>query len=330
MATVRRSLVLVVAALACVGSFGSARAADPVATFSIVGYDPQTKELGVAVQSRFFAVGSVVPWARAGVGAIATQAFANTTFGPRGLGLLEAGRTPEETMKALLADDEGRDRRQVGIVDAQGRSASHTGKECQPWAGGVTGPNFSAQGNILVSQATVQAMAKTFQETKGILGEKLMRAIEAGQAAGGDSRGMQSAAILIVREKRGYGGFNDRYCDLRVDDAKDPIRELRRIFDMWQLQALINDGYLRVEAGDFAAAIQLGETAVKLDPTSAEAKYDLACFLSRAGRKAEAIAQLELAVKLDPAMGPRGATDTDLAPLKDDPKFQALTAKPKP
>ncbi|MFN8177517.1 MAG: DUF1028 domain-containing protein [bacterium] len=318
--------MLGIAALACAGSFGSSRAAEPIATFSIVGYDPQTKELGVAVQSRFFAVGSVVPWAKAGVGAIATQAFGNTTFGPKGLGLLAGGATPEETMKALLADDEGRERRQVGIVDAQGRSTSYTGKECQPWAGGVTGPNFSAQGNILVSEATVQAMAKAFQETKGILGEKLMRAIEAGQAAGGDSRGMQSAAILIVKDKGGYGGFNDRYCDLRVDDAKDPIEELRRIFDMWQLQALINDGYQRVEAKDFAAAIQLGEDAVKLDPKSAEAKYDLACFFSRAGKKAEALAQLEEAVKLDAAMGPRGATDTDLAPLKDDPKFQALTA----
>jgi tetratricopeptide (TPR) repeat protein len=153
-----------------------------------------------------------------------------------------------------------------------------------------------------------------------------MRAIEAGQAAGGDSRGKQSAGILIVKDSGGYGGLNDRYCDLRVDDAKDPIKELRRIFDMWQVLALVNDGYQRVEAGDFAAAIRLGEDAVKLDPKSAEAKYDLACFYSRAGRKAEALAQLERAVKLDAAMGPRGATDTDLAPLKDDPKFQALTA----
>ena len=308
----------------------SSRAAEPIATFSIVGYDPETHELGVCVQSKFFAVGSVVPWAKAGVGAIATQAAGNTTFGPKGLELLAAGRSPEETLKLLLADDEGRERRQVGIVDAQGRSATYTGKECQPWAGGVTGPSFSAQGNILVSEATVAAMAKAFQETKGMLGEKLLRAIEAGQVAGGDSRGMQSAAIYIVKEKGGYGGFNDRYCDLRVDDSTQPIKELRRIFDLWKIQALILEGYQKVEAGDFAAAIQLGEEAVKLDPKSGEPQYHLACYLSRAGKKAEALAMIETAAKLDPALGTRAATDTDLAPLKDEPKFQALTAAAKP
>jgi uncharacterized Ntn-hydrolase superfamily protein len=327
MPAIRGTLMRCGAALACAAASGSSLPAEPVATFSIVGYDPQTKELGVAVQSRFFAVGSVVPWAKAGVGAIATQASGNTTFGPRGLELLAAGRPPGETVKALLAGDEGRERRQVGIVDAQGRSTSYTGKACQPWAGGVAGPNFAAQGNILVSEATVVEMAKAFQETRGSLGEKLMRAIEAGQGAGGDSRGMQSAAILIVKDRGGYGGFNDRYCDLRVDDAKDPVKELRRIFDMWRIQALINDGYQRVAAGDFAGAVELGAEAVELDPNSAEARYDLACYLSRAGRKAEAMAQLEKAVKLDAAMGPRAATDTDFASLQDDPKFQALTSK---
>lgn len=309
---------------------GSAYAAESIATFSIVGYDPETHELGVCVQSKFFAVGSVVPWAKAGVGAIATQAFGNTTFGPKGLELLAAGKSPEETMKLLLADDEGHERRQVGIVDAQGRSATYTGKECQPWAGGVSGPNFSAQGNILVSEATVAAMAKAFQGTKGMLGEKLMSAIEAGQAAGGDSRGMQSAAIYIVKEKGGYGGFNDRYCDLRVDDSKQPIQELRRVFDLWKIQALILEGYQKVEAGDFNAAIALGQEALKLDPKTGEPQYHLACYLSRAGKKAEALAMIEAAAKLDPALGTRAATDSDLTPLKDEPRFKALTTPATP
>lgn len=315
---------------ATLATIGSPRAGEPIATFSIVGYDPATKELGVCVQSKFFAVGAVVPWARAGVGAIATQASGNTTFGPKGLELLAAGHSPDETMKRLLAADDGRDRRQVGIVDAQGRAATYTGKECQPWAGGVTGPRFAAQGNILVSQPTVDAMAKAFEETNGMLGEKLMRAIEAGQAAGGDSRGMQSAAILIVKEKGGYGGFNDRYCDLRVDDSKEPIQELRRIFDLWKIQALILDGYQKVEAGDFAAAIEVGEAALKLDPKSGEPQYHLACYLSRAGKKTEALAMIEAAAKLDPALGTRAATDTDLTPLKDEPRFKALTATSTP
>jgi tetratricopeptide (TPR) repeat protein len=172
-------------------------------------------------------------------------------------------------------------------------------------------------------------MAKAFQDTQGPLGEKLLRAIEAGQAAGGDSRGMQSAAILIVKDKGGYGGFNDRYCDLRVDDAKDPIQELRRIFGMWQLQALINEGYQRVEAGDFAGAVALGERLVMLYPTSAEAKYDLACYLSRSGKRAEALVQLEAALTLDAALSTRAATDTDFGALQGDPKFQALTSKAK-
>jgi uncharacterized Ntn-hydrolase superfamily protein len=306
----------------------AARADEPVATFSIVGYDPETSELGVAVQSKFFAVGAVVPWAKAGVGAVATQAFANTTFGPRGLELLAQGMSPEEVLVALLGDDPGRESRQVGIVDAQGRAAAHTGTECQAWAGHMTGEHFTAQGNILAGEAVVAAMAAAFRETPGMLGEKLMRAIEAGQAAGGDSRGMQSAAILIVKEGAGYGGFDDIYCDLRVDDHADPIRELRRIFDMWKIQALILEGYRHVEAGDFAAAIAAGEEAARLDDTTGEPHYHLACYLSRAGRANDAIDMLAEAVRRDPKLGPRAADDPDLKPRADDPRFQELTQPP--
>ncbi len=201
-----------------------------VATFSIVGFDPQTKELGIAVSSKFIAVGAVVPWARAGVGAIATQAWANTSFGPEGLRWLEAGGAPQEVLDRLLKADPGREERQVGIVDVRGRSATFTGRACNAWAGGVREENFCAQGNILAGEGVVEAMAKAFREGRGTLAERLLVALEAGQNAGGDRRGRQSAALLVVREKGGYGGGNDRYRDLRVDDHPEPIRELRRIY----------------------------------------------------------------------------------------------------
>lgn len=208
---------------------------DLVATFSIVGYDPKTAELGIAVQSKFIGVGAVVPWAKAGIGAVATQSYANTSYGPVGLELMAEGKTAQEALDILVANDEGRGKRQVGIVDATGNSATYTGAECYDWAGGVTGQNFTAQGNILVSKETVEAMGNTFQSTKGSLAYRLTQALDAGQKAGGDSRGKQSAALLIVKEKGGYGGYNDRAVDLRVDDHPDPIKELIRIFNLHQL-----------------------------------------------------------------------------------------------
>jgi uncharacterized Ntn-hydrolase superfamily protein len=206
-----------------------------VATFSIVGFDPETDSLGVAVQSKFLAVGSVVPWARAGVGAVATQAMANYNYGPRGLELMARGKTADETVEGLISADEEREHRQVGAVDARGRAATFTGSECFEWAGGTTGELYAAQGNILVGGETVEAMARTYRETQGDLATRLLSALDAGQAAGGDSRGKQSAALLVVREGGGYGGDNDRVVDLRVDDHPDPIRELVRIRDLHTL-----------------------------------------------------------------------------------------------
>jgi uncharacterized Ntn-hydrolase superfamily protein len=206
-----------------------------VATFSIAAFDPETDSLGVAVQSKFLAVGSVVPWARAGVGAVATQAMANYNYGPRGLDLMAEGRTAEETVEALTSSDEGRDHRQLGVVDAQGRAATYTGAECFDWAGGVMGEHYAAQGNILVGRETVDAMARAYEGTGGDLAARLLAALDAGQEAGGDSRGEQSAALLVVREGGGYGGDNDRVIDLRVDDHPHPIRELIRIRDLHTL-----------------------------------------------------------------------------------------------
>jgi len=204
----------------------------PVATFSIVGFDPNTKELGIAVQSKFIAVGAVVPWAKAGVGAIATQSYANTKYGPLGLKYLDQGLSPKEVIEKLTADDSSAPRRQVGIVDADGRTATFTGRKCNAWAGGRTGKNYTVQGNILTGHEVVDAMAEAFEKAEGELGARLITALEAGQAAGGDRRGRQSAALFVVREGWGYGGFNDRYRDIRVDDNSEPIKELRRIYEL--------------------------------------------------------------------------------------------------
>ena len=207
----------------------------PVNTFSLVACDPRTGDLGVAVASKFLAVGAVVPWARAGVGAVAAQAWANTSYGPRGLDLLAAGKSPKEALDTLIQEDPQAEHRQAGIVDAKGYSATWTGRECHAWAGGVAGPNFTAQGNILVGEATITALAEVFQRETGSLWRRMLAALAAGQAAGGDSRGQQSAALLVVRENGGYGGFNDRMIDLRVDDAAHPIDELSRLLDMHEL-----------------------------------------------------------------------------------------------
>ncbi len=204
-------------------------------TFSIVGRDPVNGDLGVAVQSKFLAVGSLVPWAQAGVGAVATQSFVNTAYGPEGLRLMAAGWTAPEALNQLLALDHDVTHRQVLLVDAAGRTAAHTGEVCFDWAGHIVGDNFACAGNILVSEATVQAMARTFQATEGPLAERLVAALAAGQAAGGDSRGQQSAALLVVRTAGSYGGRGDRYIDLRVDDHPEPIVELERILGLHRL-----------------------------------------------------------------------------------------------
>lgn len=320
------AIASVVAVSLCVASFGVSALADEfVTTFSIVGYDPATGDVGVAVQSKFFAVGAVVPWAKAGVGAVATQAYGNTTFGPRGLALLEEGLDVESVLDELLKDDAERESRQVGIVDWSGRAAAFTGGECMSWAGHRVGSNFAAQGNILVSEATVEAMAEAFVSATGMLGERLMRALKAGQEAGGDSRGVQSAAIVVVRAGGGYGGHNDRYCDLRVDDHEDPIGELRRLFDMWKGDALILEGYRLCEAGAWDEAMAAGRQAVLMDPNDGEPHYHLACFLSRAGKFAEALQQLETAVGLDGELGARARVDPDFKPLVDNDTFRLIT-----
>ncbi|MGI0131574.1 MAG: DUF1028 domain-containing protein [Thermoplasmata archaeon] len=207
-------------------------------TFSIVAADLDRGEWGVAVQSKFLAVGSVVPWARAKVGAIATQAYANVRFGPEGLELLAQGVSAPEVVRRLTSADPRSALRQIGVVDARGNAASFTGPECSEWAGHVTGSGFACQGNILFGPSVVAAMARAYETTPGDLPERLLAALSAGQREGGDRRGMQSAAMLIVRERGGYDEGSDRWVDVRVDDHPSPIEELRRVFRLYDLTML--------------------------------------------------------------------------------------------
>lgn len=223
---------LVVFAIASVSAQTPRGNAPPVATYSIVALDPQTQELGVAVQSRIPAVGAIVPWVKAGVGAIATQSYSNTQYGPDGLALLQEGKTAAQAIEILTGSDPGRSHRQVGIVDASGNAATFTGDECLSWAGGKTGQHYAVQGNILVSEAVVDAIAAGFEASQGDLATRLIDALQAGQDAGGEKRGMQSAALYIAREGWGYAGLNDRFRDIRVDDHVQPIKELRRVYDV--------------------------------------------------------------------------------------------------
>jgi uncharacterized Ntn-hydrolase superfamily protein len=204
--------------------------AETVATYSIAACDLEAGQWGVATQSKFLAVGSVVPWAEPRVGAIATQAYANPRYGSEGLALLREGLTAEEAVDRLTSADQGRDHRQLGVVDGEGRSASFTGEECLDWAGGRTGPCYAAQGNILVSAATVDALAETFESSSGPLADRLLDCLDAAQAAGGDRRGQQSAAILVVETDGGYAKLSDVVVELRVEDHERPLEELRRLY----------------------------------------------------------------------------------------------------
>ena len=203
-----------------------------VATFSVVAYDMESGQWGIATQSKVLAVGSIVPFAQAEVGAIATQSWANTTFGPRGLQLLKEGKSAEDVLENLLASDPGREHRQIAIVDQEGNVAAFTGEKCLDWAGAKSGQHFCCLGNILVGEEVVQAMSRTFEKTDGVLADRMLATMRAGQQAGGDRRGRQSAALLIVQDQAGYSGFDDRYIDLRVDDHPRPIEELGRLLDL--------------------------------------------------------------------------------------------------
>jgi uncharacterized Ntn-hydrolase superfamily protein len=252
-------------------------------TFSIVAADPDAGDWGVAVASKFVSVGAVVPWARAGVGAVATQSWANTSFGPEGLALMSDGASAEDALGTLIDGDGGRADRQVGVVDAAGRAATFTGSACMEWAGGATGRGFAAQGNILVGEQVVVAMSGAFAETDGDLCDRLLAALLAGDAAGGDRRGRQSAALLVVREGGGYEGRNDRYIDLRVDDHPEAARELARLFDVYDATVLIRNDPLLPAAPDLVADLQRRLAALGRYAGEATGVYDDATRAALAG-----------------------------------------------
>jgi uncharacterized Ntn-hydrolase superfamily protein len=301
--------------------------ASPVATFSIVGRDEESGELGIAVASRFFAVGSVVPWARADIGAVATQSFANTTFGWRGLELLEKGMSPAEALDSLLVDDADPHRRQFGIVAADGGSATYTGKDCIPWAGGRAGRNYAAQGNILAGEGVVAAMESTFVTTSGTLADRLYAALLAGERMGGDSRGKQSAALLVVKQGAGYGGFTDRAIDIRVDDHAEPFVELGRLLNYAQMNYSWNEAWTLFKQGNASGSLPHMERTARLAPRNPEVLYDLAVIRLAAGNDREALEALRRAIELNPNLKTQAKGDSDLKTLKEHDEFRKLVGE---
>ncbi len=272
------------------------------ATFSIVAFDPSTKDLGVAVHSRYFSVGSVVPWAEAEVGAIATQSFVNVSYGPRGLQMLREGITPKEAIERLTGQDEGRDYRQLGIIDSKGNAAVFTGKKCLKWAGSKIGKNYAALGNILAGEEVVNNMGKRFESTEDDLAGKLVAALEGGKEAGGDIRGRQSASLLVVRKGGGRGGYGDRYIDLRVEDHQNPIKELKRLLDLSRVYYLIDESEEKLTAGNLENALSSIKKAISLNPNIDDAHIDLAIINLKLGKQEETVGAFKEALRLNPKL----------------------------
>jgi uncharacterized Ntn-hydrolase superfamily protein len=269
-------------------------------TYSIVARDPKTGELGVAVQSHWFSVGTLVPWAEAGVGAVATQSFVDPSYGKLGLDLMRAGRSAPEALKGLLAADANAEVRQVAMIDAQGRVAAHTGTKDIQFAGHVVGENFSAQANLMASANVWPAMAKAFREAKGDLAERMLAALDAAEAAGGDIRGRQSAALLVVTGQPTGRPWQDRIFDLRVDDHPEPLEELRRLTQVQRAYNHMNAGDLALEKKDAQRALREYSEAEKLQPNSAEMVYWHAVALVGLGRVEEALPLFKRCFQMNP------------------------------
>ncbi len=307
------------------------RATDPLAhTYSIVARDPATGELAVAVQSHWFSVGTSVSWAEAGVGAVATQSFTNKSFGPRGLALLKSGKSAQQALDELLRTDEGRDVRQVAIVDNQGRVATHTGAKCIDYAGHQQGKQFSVQANMMLTDKVPAAMARAFEQNAQLpLPERLLAALEGAQGAGGDIRGRQSAALLVVRGQASAEPWTDRLVDLRVDDSAEPLRELGRLLRLRRAYEHMNAGDLAVEKNDVPGAIREYEAAEKLFPQNLEMQYWHAISLANKQRLPEAMKLLRPIFKQEPNW--RTLTErlpkVGLLTLTDDELKQVLSTK---
>ena len=299
---------------------------DYLATFSIAARDPATGELGFAVQSKAFAAGNRAVHIKAGVGVIAHQASANPMYGEIGFELLQAGYTPQQALDMMLRSDEGRDSRQVAILDVQGRSASWDGPGANDWKGHKCGTDYCAQGNILTGPDVVAALARVFEATSGKpLAGRLMDALDAAQAAGGDARGVQSAAMIITRARAGAGGFSDRVIDIRVDDSRKPLVDLRHLLDLYEAGQLITEANRQLTAGDAAAALKTALAARDKDPGNDNAWVALANIHLKAGRKADALAALGKAIELNAANKRQLPKNRNFESLLNDPEFKRLT-----
>jgi len=292
------------------------------ATFSIVAADPEAHEVGVAVASRFFAVGTVVPHGTADVGAVATQAYANTAYGPRGLDLLARGLEPEEVLEVLLRQDPQREQRQVGVVSADGKSATYTGPGCNSWAGGRHGPGYAVQGNILTGEEVVAGMEQAFLNTAGQpLARRLYAALVAGDTAGGDSRGKQSAALIVKRAGAGYGGFTDQAIDLRVDDHAEPIKELGRLLEIALVNDLWNRGWNAFMEKRYPEALHWQEETAKAAVGATvypEVLYDLAVIRLANDDREGALSALATAIAANPRLKAQAMVDSDLDRIRSE------------
>ncbi len=295
-----------------------------IATFSIVARDPATDELGVAVQSRAFRAAAIVSYAKAGVGAVATQASANQSYGPRGLEMLEEGLSPEEVVRRLTEADAGRDRRQLAVIDDAGRVKAYTGSGTSDWAGHIEGENYSVQGNILAGEEVVREMARAFEETEGVLAERLMAALDAGEAAGGDARGKQSGGILIVKPIGDSGRTTDRWVDVRVDDHTSPFVEIRRLMNMQvsRNQSSLADDY--AEEGRWEEAVRAQRKAVSLAPERDQYLFELAELFARSGDVSKAVATLSLAVDRNDQWRGRAESSEAFEALRGNAEFRRL------
>jgi uncharacterized Ntn-hydrolase superfamily protein len=271
----------------------------PVHTYSIVARDSITGELGVAVQSHWFSVGPIVPWAEAGVGAVATQSFVDPAYGPLGLELIRGGKTARQALDALISSDPGEAVRQVAMIDAQGNVATHTGKKCIPGAGHVVGEQFSVQANLMLNEKVWPAMADAYRKTKGDLAERLLAALDAAEAVGGDIRGKQSAALLVVSGKNTGRPWVDRIMDLRVEDHPEPLKELRRLVNVHRAYQHMNAGDLAIEKNDIEGARREYGEAEAMFPDNLEMKYWHAVALANAGKLTEALPLFEAVFEKD-------------------------------
>jgi uncharacterized Ntn-hydrolase superfamily protein len=294
-----------------------------VSTYSVAGYDPQTGDLGVAVQSRWFNAGAIVPYIKAGVGAMALQSFLKYSYGPEGIKLLESGLTPDAVVSKLTEADERRELRQFAVVDSKGNIANFTGKQCVPWAGAIKGKCYSAQGNMLAGEDVVKAMAEAFEDTGHDLAEKLMAVLSAGEKAGGDRRGQQSAGLLVVRRESGMGGW-DHYIDLRVDDNPEPIKELKRLLGAYRVEIHLQRGLWFEVEGRLDEALREFQSGVDKDPINDQLQYRLGCARAKLGQVDLAISALKEAFKINPAMRRQAPEDPNLAQLHNDLEFGRL------